>query len=128
MYPGGTNPKKVNVPLLACIVVIAAFEMQMFPFSLEFQDSMKHIAMDRYGVEEYAWGFLNTVPYMLGVFLPNLIGTLIKMIKAGTLSKFSLLAGDACMQAIRTLPSSDCLVALPSFQSSFDYSSTMGQT
>ncbi len=80
--------KKVNVPLLAFIVVISAFAESMYIFSLEFQQSMKHIAMEQYDVPLHAWAFLNTFPYMVGVFIPTLIVTLTKMIKSGTLKNY----------------------------------------
>lgn len=82
------NSKKANVPFLATLVVLSAFAESMWLFSMEFQQSMKHIAMDRYHVPLHAWAFLNSFPYMVGVFVPTLIVTFVKMIKNGTLTDY----------------------------------------
>ena len=80
--------KKVSILLTALVVLWSGFANAMYYFSFEFQQSMKTIAIDKFGVPLYAWGFLNVVPLFLGMFTVNLVLTIIKMTKDGSIKNY----------------------------------------
>jgi L-rhamnose-H+ transport protein len=82
------NHKKINLPLLVFVVLWAGIANAMFYFTFEFQKSMKAMAIEQFHVPTYAWGFLNTAPFFLGMFTINLLLTGIKMIKDHTLVNY----------------------------------------
>ncbi len=84
----GTKRKKLSVPLVIIIVLWSGFANAMFYFTFEFQQSMKALAIEHYHVPAYAWGFLNTLPFFLGMFTINFVLTVPKMIKDGSLQNF----------------------------------------
>jgi len=80
--------KKVSVPLAIIVILWSGFANAMFYFTFEFQKSMKVLALDRYQVPPYAWGFLNTLPFFLGMFTINFVLTVPKMLKDRSLRNF----------------------------------------
>ena len=66
----------------------SGFANAMFYFTFEFQRSMKALAIEQHHVPAYAWGFLNTLPFFLGMFTINFILTVSKMIKDKSLGNF----------------------------------------
>lgn len=80
--------KKLNIPLVVVLVLWAGIANSMYYFTFEFQQTMKDIATQRYDVADYAWGFLNVVPFFLGLFTTNLIITVAKMVKDGSLKNY----------------------------------------
>jgi L-rhamnose-H+ transport protein len=83
-----TGQKKLNIPLMVIVVLWSGFANAMFYFTFEFQQSMKALALNQYNVPLYAWGFLNTVPFFLGMFTINLILTTTKMLRDKTLKNY----------------------------------------
>ena len=49
---------------------------------------MKTLALSQYDVPLYAWGFLNTLPFFLGMFTINLILTTTKMVRDKSLKNY----------------------------------------
>ena len=88
-----TGQKKLNIPLMAIIVLWSGIANAMFYFTFEFQQSMKALALTQYNVPLYAWGFLNTLPFFLGMFTINLILTTAKMVRDGTLKNYWAASG-----------------------------------
>jgi L-rhamnose-H+ transport protein len=86
----GTAPgqNKLNIPLMVIVVLWSGFANAMFYFTFEFQQSMKALALNQYNVPLYAWGFLNTLPFFLGMFTINLILTTTKMVRDKTLKNY----------------------------------------
>ena len=85
---GGNDQNKISIPLAALVVLWAGIANAMFYFTFEFQKSMKSMAIEQFHVPAYAWGFLNTVPFFLGMFTINLFLTGGKMIKDGALTRY----------------------------------------
>jgi L-rhamnose-H+ transport protein len=85
---GEKQHKKINVLLLVFVVLWAGIANAMFYFTFEFQKSMKAMAIEQFHVPMYAWGFLNTAPFFLGMFTINLLLTGVKMIKDDTLTNY----------------------------------------
>jgi L-rhamnose-H+ transport protein len=85
---GAAAQKKLNIPLMVIVVLWSGFANAMFYFTFEFQQSMKALALNQYNVPTYAWGFLNTLPFFLGMFTINLILTGAKMVKDKTLKNY----------------------------------------
>jgi L-rhamnose-H+ transport protein len=87
--PGAaTGQKKLNIPLMVIVVLWSGFANAMFYFTFEFQQSMKALALSQYNVPLYAWGFLNTLPFFLGMFTVNLILTTAKMVRDKSLKNY----------------------------------------
>jgi L-rhamnose-H+ transport protein len=87
--PGAaTGQKKLNIPLMVVVVLWSGFANAMFYFTFEFQQSMKTLALSQYNVPLYAWGFLNTLPFFLGMFTINLILTTTKMARDKSLKNY----------------------------------------
>jgi L-rhamnose-H+ transport protein len=84
----GANRKKASVILLAFVVLWAGIANAMFYFTFEFQKSMKMMAIEQFHVPAFAWGFLNIVPFFLGMFTINLFITGGRMIKDNTLRNY----------------------------------------
>ncbi|MBZ5565270.1 MAG: hypothetical protein LAP13_22975 [Acidobacteriia bacterium] len=84
----GAAQKKLNIPLLVVVVLWSGLANAMFYFTFEFQQSMKSLALTQYHVPLYAWGFLNTLPFFLGMFTINLVLTAAKMVKDKTLRNY----------------------------------------
>lgn len=82
------RPKRINLLLLTSVVLWAGIANAMFYFTFEFQKSMKAMAIEQFHVPLYAWGFLNTAPFFLGMFTINLLLTGAKMIKDGSLKNY----------------------------------------
>jgi L-rhamnose-H+ transport protein len=80
--------KKLNIPLMVVVVLWSGFANAMFYFTFEFQQSMKALALSQYNVPLYAWGFLNTLPFFLGMFTINLILTTTKMVRDKSLKNY----------------------------------------
>ena len=80
--------KKLSIPLIVVIVLWSGIANAMFYFTFEFQQSMKMLAIGQYHVPAYAWGFLNTLPFFLGMFTINFILTISKMVKDKSLGNF----------------------------------------
>jgi L-rhamnose-H+ transport protein len=80
--------KKLSIPLVITIVLWSGFANAMFYFTFEFQRSMRALAIGQYQVPPYAWGFLNALPFFLGMFTINLILTFSKMAKDKSLGNF----------------------------------------
>ncbi|OGO39188.1 MAG: hypothetical protein A2147_09315 [Chloroflexi bacterium RBG_16_57_8] len=80
--------RKVSKLLVVVVVLWSGFANALYYFTFEFQKSMKDIAMQQFNVEPYEWGFLNIVPFFLGMFTVNLILTVVKMAKDGTLKNY----------------------------------------
>ncbi len=80
--------KKLNIPFIAVLVLWTGVANSMYYFTFEFQGTMKDIATKRYGVPDYAWAFLNVVPFFLGLFTMNLIITGAKMFKDGSVKNY----------------------------------------
>jgi L-rhamnose-H+ transport protein len=85
--------RKLNIPLMVIVVLWSGFANAMFYFTFEFQQSMKALALSQYDVPLYAWGFLNTLPFFLGMFTINLILTTAKMVRDGSLKNYWCAAG-----------------------------------
>lgn len=83
-----TGQKKLNIPLMVIVVLWSGFANALFYFTFEFQQSMKALALNQYDVPLYAWGFLNTLPFFLGMFTINLILTATKMVRDKTLKNY----------------------------------------
>ena len=84
-----TGPhKKINIPLVVVIVLWSGCANALYYFTFEFQQSMKPIAVDQFHVPLYKWGFLNVLPFFLGMFTINLVLTMIKMAKDGSLRNY----------------------------------------
>jgi L-rhamnose-H+ transport protein len=90
---GQEERKRVNLGLAVFVVIWAGIANSLFYFTFEFQKAMKGIAIEQYGVPEPFWGFLNTLPFFLGMFTMNLILTGGKMIKEGTLRNYWAASG-----------------------------------
>jgi len=83
-----TGQKKLNIPLMVIVVLWSGLANAMFYFTFEFQQSMKALALNQYNVPLYAWGFLNTLPFFLGMFTINLILTTTKMVRDKSLKNY----------------------------------------
>ena len=82
------SAKKLNFWLVAFIVGWAGIANSLWYFTFEFQQGMKAVAIDKYGVNDYLWGFLNVVPFFFGMFTTNLLIMLGKMIRDGSLKNY----------------------------------------
>ncbi len=91
----GAPSKKINLLLVSIIVLYSGIANAMYYFSFEFQKSMKAVAVEKFGVAEHYWGFLNVLPLFLGMFSVNLVLTLAKTIKDGSLKNYWNAAGLA---------------------------------
>lgn len=85
---GQAASKKLHPALLTIIILYQGLANALYYFTFEFQKGMKDMATKQYQVPEYLWGFLNIVPFFLGMFTINLILTLIKMAKDGSLKNY----------------------------------------
>jgi L-rhamnose-H+ transport protein len=92
---GAGEQKKLSIPLVVIIVLWSGIANALFYFTFEFQQTMKTLATEQYHVAPYAWGFLNTLPFFLGMFSINLVLTISKMLKDKSLSNFWLVRGLA---------------------------------
>jgi L-rhamnose-H+ transport protein len=90
---GKAAEKKVSKLLVVVVVLWSGFANALYYFTFEFQRSMKAIATEQFHVKDYEWGFLNIVPFFLGMFTVNLILTVVKMTKDGTLKNYSSAPG-----------------------------------
>jgi len=79
---------KISLGLTCAVVIWAGIANSLFYFTFEFQKAMKDIAVTRYDVPEHFWGFLNILPFMLGMFTVNLLLTVAKMVRERTLRNF----------------------------------------
>lgn len=79
---------KISLGLTCAVIIWAGIANSLFYFTFEFQKAMKDIAVTRYGVPEHFWGFLNILPFMLGMFTVNLVLTVAKMVREQTLRNF----------------------------------------
>ncbi|MBI2843825.1 MAG: hypothetical protein HYX78_10535 [Armatimonadetes bacterium] len=80
--------KRISIPVAAVAILWSGLANSMYYFTFEFQKSMKVTAIDKFGVEPYAWGFLNMFPFLVGMFTVNMSLMVIKMVKEGTLRNF----------------------------------------
>jgi L-rhamnose-H+ transport protein len=82
------RPARVSTLLMIVVVLWAGIANAMFYFTFEFQQSMKALAIEQFHVPPYAWGFLNTLPFFLGMFTINVLLTGAKMIKDGSMRNY----------------------------------------
>lgn len=80
--------KKLSITRAVFVVLWAGIANAMFYFTFEFQHSMKDMATHQYHIPAYAWGFLNVFPFFLGMFTTNILLTVIKMVRDGTLKNY----------------------------------------
>lgn len=79
---------KPPIPLLALAILWCGLANSMYYFTFEFQKSMKAMAIQEFGVASYAWGFLNMLPFLTGMFTVNIVLMVAKMFREGTLRNF----------------------------------------
>jgi L-rhamnose-H+ transport protein len=79
---------RIGLGLTCAVIIWAGIANSLFYFTFEFQKAMKDIAVTRYGVPEHFWGFLNILPFMLGMFTVNFVLTVAKMVREQTLRNF----------------------------------------
>ena len=82
------GPRALSIPLAAAVILWSGFANALYYFTFEFQQTMKGMAIERFGVAPFAWGFLNIVPFFLGMFTTNLLMTLWKMVREGTVRNY----------------------------------------
>ena len=87
--------KKASLLIIAAVVIWAGIANALYYFTFEFQRSMKSMAIEQYNVPEHFWGFLNILPFFLGMFTINVVLTVSKMIKDGSLKNFWSASGLA---------------------------------
>jgi len=80
--------RRVSALLIIGVVLWAGIANAMFYFTFEFQQSMKALAIEQFHVPPYAWGFLNTLPFFLGMFTINVLLTGAKMVKDGSIKNY----------------------------------------
>jgi L-rhamnose-H+ transport protein len=80
--------KPASLFMAGLIVLWSGMANSLFYFTFEFQKVMKDLAVTKYAVPEHLWGFLNILPFFLGMFSVNLILTVAKMVKDKTLNNY----------------------------------------
>ncbi|MFN8008215.1 MAG: L-rhamnose/proton symporter RhaT [Terriglobia bacterium] len=85
---GSATRKRVSLLKATLIVLWAGAANSLFYFTFEFQKVMKDRAVTQYGVPEHFWGFLNILPFFLGMFSVNFILTVAKMVKDKSLNHY----------------------------------------
>lgn len=74
--------------LAAAMIVWAGIANSLFYFTFEFQHAMRDVAIQKFGVAPHFWGFLNILPFFLGMFTVNLVLTLSRMAKDRSLANY----------------------------------------
>jgi len=79
---------KISPVLMIVVILWAGIANAMFYFTFEFQQSMKALAIEQFHVPSHSWGFLNTLPFFLGMFTINVLLTGAKIIKDGSIGNY----------------------------------------
>jgi L-rhamnose-H+ transport protein len=80
------NHRRFGTAIL--IALYSGIANSFFYFSFEFQNSLRAVAINQFGIKETLWPIVNVIPLFAGMFTINLVYCVLKMNRDGTLKNY----------------------------------------